>query len=143
MWVPLAVLGVFVVLLAVVTVIKVRRSVAMVRWTVETMDGSTRWVGGVALVPGAVVAVVSIVGGWEPPHGILVGLVCAAGWFVALLGGLGFEGVLLERESEAQARIAARQPPPSTRRGRVVALVVGTMIAAASLVPLFVFPQPG
>lgn len=142
MWFPLVILGVFVTLFVAVTVIKVRRSVAIMRWTVETMDGSTRWVGGLALVPGVVVATASIVGRWEPPHGVGLGLVCAFGWFVALLGAFGFEGVLLERESEAEARIAERRPPPSTPRGRVVALVVGTIIAAASLVPLFVFPQP-
>lgn len=141
-WSSLAILGSFVALLVVVAILRVRHSVAVIRWAVETMDGSTRWVGGLALVPGVAVAVVGIAGGWPPPLGILLGLVSALGTFVALLGVLGLEGMLLERDSEARVRIAERRPPPSSPRGRAVALVVGTGITALGVSPLLVLTGP-
>ena len=139
---PLVFLGGFVVLLGVVAFIRVRKAARMMAWVVETMDGSTRWVGGVALVPGALLAGLAIIDGAEPPTGVVLGLVCAFGSFMALLGAMGMEGVLLEKESEAAVRIAQRRPPPSSLRGRIVALVLGVGIAAASVVPLVVASMP-
>jgi hypothetical protein len=141
-WRPLVLLGGFVTLLGVVAYIRVRNAARMAAWMVETMDGSTRWVGGVALVPGALVAILGVIDGVEPPTSVLLGLVCAFGSGVALLGALGMEGVLLEKESEAVARLAERRPPPSSPRGRIVALVVGVVISAASVAPLVASSMP-
>lgn len=141
-WSSFALFGGFVALLVVVAIIRARHAVSVVRWTVETMDGSTRWVGGLALVPGAAVAVVGIAGGWPPPLGILLGLVSAFGTFVALLGAFGFEGMLLERDSEARVRLAERRPPPTSPRGRVVALIVGTIVTVLGVAPLLVLTGP-
>jgi hypothetical protein len=134
-WLPFVLLAGFVVLLGVVAYLRVRNAARMASWVVETMDGSTRRVGALALVPGIAVAVVAIVDGLEPPTGVLFGLVCALGCHIALLGALGMEGALLEKDSEAKARIAERRPPPSSPRGRVVAMIVGVLIAAASVTP--------
>ena len=111
----------------------VRQASAFRQWV--RADGSTRFVWGVALVPGAALAVVTIVDGLEPPTAVGLGLVCGFGTGIALLGALGMEGVLLEKESEAAIRIAERRPPPSSPRGRVVAIVLGVVIAAATLIP--------
>jgi hypothetical protein len=141
-WRPLVFLGGFVALLGVVAFIRVRKAARTMAWVVETMDGSTRWVGGAALVPGALLAILGIIDGVEPPTGVVLGLVCALGSYMALLGALGMEGVLLEKESEAAARIAERRLPPSSPRGRIVALVLGVIISAASVAPLVVSSLP-
>ena len=134
-WAPFIFLGGLAGLLVVVTIIRVRKAVAVARWVTDTMDGSTRWIAAIALVPGLALMVLTIVDGLEPPVAVILGLVCALGSGMALLGAFGMEGVLLEKESEAAIRIAERRAPPSSPLGRVVAIVLGSVIAGATVIP--------
>jgi hypothetical protein len=132
---PFALLGIFAALLVAVTVLRVRSAKARIRWAIDDMDSATRWVGAIALLPGAGVGDVYYAADASLREGAFLALVSAFGAFIALLGAFGMEGVLLERESEARARLSAGAPPPSTTRGRWVATLLGLALVAGGLAP--------
>ncbi len=134
-WAPFAIFGGFISILAYVTVLRIGSATKTIRGAGQTMDSSTRRIGALALVPGLAVAALSIDVGIDPPNGVGLGLLCGFGSFIALLGALAREGVLLERESAAAQRIAAGRPAPSSRRGQLVALILGSLIVALSMAP--------
>jgi hypothetical protein len=108
--------------------VKAKNAASVWRRIASGMDRSAKRVGLYALVPGAAVAVWLFLRGLPPPTAMIAGFVCAAGLFAAALGILGMEGILLETESQARARLESGLPPPSTRTGRIVALLTGGFI---------------
>ena len=117
--------------LGLVALLEARQLWALSRAVVGSMDRGSRRVGMIALVPAVGTAVWLVIRGVDLPACVVVGLVCGFGVFALLLAVLGMEGLLLETSSAAALRIAQAAPPPSTRRGRIVAGLVGAVAIAA------------
>jgi uncharacterized protein YjeT (DUF2065 family) len=122
--------------LCLVAYLKTRAASSVVSSIVSTLDRSARRVGLFALVPGLAAMAWIIQRGVEPPAAFVVGAAIAIGVFAMSLAILKMEGLLVERQSEAVARNAAGGAPPSTSRGRVVAITIGMAFVGAGFVAL-------
>ena len=126
-WLPLLALLGFVVVLGFVTWLRIRSAAEVFERTTATMDTPVRRLGMLCLIAGLGLTVALYVAGLEMRSAGAIAALCGLGGMIAMLGVLGMEGMLLERESEAAERIAARRPPPSSTRGRVIAILVGLL----------------
>lgn len=122
----LAVLG-FMMLLGVVTWLKVRNLVTVTQWAADNMDAPVRRLGVQCTIAAVALAGALLWLGVPAPGAFAVAALCGLGALIAMLGVLGMEGVLLERESDAARRIAQGTPPSSSTRGRIVAIVLGML----------------
>lgn len=122
----LALLG-FVGLLGFVTWLKVRNLVEVTQWAATNMDAPVRRIGVECIVAALGFAGVLLAVGVEARGAFAIAALCGLGGMVALLGVLGMEGVLGERESQTAQRLAEGRPPPSTSRGRAIAIVAGLL----------------
>lgn len=116
-----------------VAFIRTRQSVAVWQSVLSSLDKSSRNVGILAAAPGVILIGWLIYRRVNLPLSLILGFVFGFGAFVFLLGAFGMEGMLLEKQSQARLRSETNLPAPSSKRGRVVAVVVGlTMMAFAA-----------
>lgn len=116
----------------VVGAVKVRGAVHVFRGIASQPDRTLRRLLVSALLPALVASVWLSVRGLPPPISVAIGGLLMLGVFVASAGILGVEGGLVEHGSEAAARVARGRPPPSSPRGRVVALGLGLALASGA-----------
>ncbi|PRQ00593.1 hypothetical protein [Enhygromyxa salina] len=122
---PLLVLAAFVFVLGMVTWWKFARAANNIEWATQFLDAPARRVGGVCVVAALALGLALIFVGVDPNGAFATASVSGMGAFIALLGALGIEGLLLETESVTAARLASGEPPPSSTRGRIVAIALG------------------
>jgi hypothetical protein len=126
-WLPLLALLGFVFVLGIVTWWRIRHAADMVDWATSSMDAPVRKVATACSIAAVGLTTALLFAGYEMRAAAGIAALCGFGGFIAMLGILGMEGMLLERESAAVQRIAAKQPPPSSTRGRVIAVIVGLL----------------
>jgi hypothetical protein len=122
--------------LGLVAYLKVRALSSVCSSLISSMERSTRRVGVFALAPGVAATAWIIHRGVEPPAAVVVGAAIAMGVFSISLAILKMEGLLVEPQSEAMARIAAGRAPSSTRRGRVIATGIGIAFVGVGFLAL-------
>jgi len=130
--VALVAVGLFALALFLVAYGRARGAAPIFKSLVDHMERSTKGVGALSLVPGLGVT------GWlisrgldERPAGI-VGALVAFGLFCIALGALRMEGLLTEAESSFRLRVERGAPPPSSPKGRVIAILVGAACVAVA-----------
>jgi hypothetical protein len=123
----------FLAALLVATVLKLRSARAMFHWVWDPAEPSLR--GGLVLGALCAVGVAAWLSleGLFPPAALALGAMLGTGVLVAAAGIFGVEGALLEPGSATLARRIARAPPPTSTRGRVVALLVGSGLASGAV----------
>lgn len=126
-WLPLLALLGFVFVLGLVTWLRIRSAADVFERTSATMDAPVRRLGTACVIASLGLTAALHAAGFEMRSAAGIAALCGFGGLIAMLGALGMEGMLLERESEAAVRIAARRPPPSSPRGRMIAIVVGLL----------------
>lgn len=126
-WLPLLALLGFVMVLGMVTWLRIHQTAKVIEWAGATMDAPVRRLGIVCSIAGLGLTAALYAGGLEMRAAGAIAALCTFGGLIAMLGVLGMEGMLLEPESEAARRIAEHRPPPSSPRGRVIAIVVGLL----------------
>lgn len=131
-WLPLLALLGFVFVLGVITWLRIRHTADMVEWATSTMDAPVRKVATACTIAAVGLTVALLLAGLEMRAAAGIAAVCGLGGMIAMLGILGMEGMLLEPESAAAQRIADKRPPPSSTRGRVIAVIVGLLPIAGS-----------
>lgn len=112
--------------------VKTRRAVVVFRWVADHPDRLLRRLLGAAIVPGLAAAVWLSVRGLPPPIAVAIGGLLTLGVLVTAAGLLGVEGGLVEPGSEAAVRVSLGQPPKTSTAGRVVAVSVGSALAAGA-----------
>jgi hypothetical protein len=115
-------------------VTRVRNMQEALRGLDAQLDPSSRPLGLAAACAAVGATLFLFLQGLELPAAVVVGLLGGAGVFAAGLGVRGQEGLLLETESETATRRALGLPPPTSRRGRCVAMVIGALLVLGSLV---------
>jgi hypothetical protein len=126
-WLPLLALLGFVFVLGVVTWLRIRHAADVLEYTTANMDAPVRRLGGACAVAAVGLTAALFMTGLEMRAAGAIAAVCGLGAMITMLGVLGMEGMLLERDSAAAQRIADKRPPPSSPRGRVIAIVVGLL----------------
>ena len=113
--------------------LKTRNLFAMLGWVSGSLERATKIIAFVAATPALCLIVVEIWRGTEPPFALLLGMIFGFGFFQIIVGMLKKEGLLFEKESEAQWRTAQGLPAPSSLRGRITVIISGLLSIAASL----------
>lgn len=119
--------------LALVTYLRARHAVGMVRWVVDGLGASERRVAAFAAVPAAAAASYLIARGLEIPAALIVAALAGFSVFALALCILRMEGALTEPSSAAALRQATGAPPPSSPRTRALWTTSGTAALAAAL----------